>query len=230
MSNFDAGMGFAGAAGGAGVVPGTAAERPVRHTRNDVLLAAVQILDTYGLPDLSMRRLAAALDVQPSAIYWHFPNKQTLRATIADFIVDRAAPVDSTNLTWQQTVLAQATALRNALLAYRDGAEVVSSSLALGLGAAGARERIAGAIELARAQNLSIDDATAETTTMAILFLVLGQVWHEQQRAQADALGVVAADAGAKPADANAPATADVQAFEAGIALITAGLAQRVQA
>jgi hypothetical protein len=138
--------------------------------------------------------------------------------------------VDSTNLTWQQTVLAQATALRNALLAYRDGAEVVSSSLALGLGAAGARERIAGAIELARAQNLSIDDATAETTTMAILFLVLGQVWHEQQRAQADSLGVVAVDAGAKPADASAPIAADVQAFEAGIALITAGLAQRVQA
>ena len=228
MSNFDAGMGFAGAAAGSGAAG--AADRPARHTRNDVLLAAVQILDTYGLPDLSMRRLAAALDVQPSALYWHFPNKQTLLATIADFIVDRAAPVDSTNLTWQQTVLAQATALRNALLAYRDGAEVVSSSLALGLGAAGARERIAGAIELARAQNLSIDDATAETTTMAILFLVLGQVWHEQQRAQADALGVVASDASAKPADANAPAAADVQAFEAGIALITAGLAQRVQA
>lgn len=225
MSNFDAGLGFAGASADEGFA---ATGRPVRHTRNDVLMAAVKILDTYGLPDLSMRRLASALDVQPSALYWHFPNKQTLLATIADFIVDRAAPVDANGLGWQEVVLAQATALRNALLAYRDGAEVVSSSLALGLGAAGARQRIASAIDLARAQNLNISDETAEATTMAILFLVLGQVWHEQQRAQADALGVVAAEATAKPADVAAGANADTQAFEAGIALITAGLSHRV--
>lgn len=207
---------------------GGAATRPVRHTKQDVLLTAVAILDQYGLPDLSMRRLATALDVQPSALYWHFPNKQTLLATIADFIVDRAAPVDTTGLGWQEVVLAQAAALRNALLAYRDGAEVVSSSLALGLGGLGARARIAEAIALARTQNLSMDDATADATTMAILFLVLGQVWHEQQRAQADALGVAVGEAAAVPGDVTGPIGAETRAFEAGIALITAGLSHRV--
>ena len=51
---------------------------------------ALQILDEYGLPDLTMRRLAGALDVQASALYWHFPNKQTLLAELANRILARA--------------------------------------------------------------------------------------------------------------------------------------------
>src|SRR4051812_46795577 len=61
--------------------------RQARHSRDDVVEAALRILDDYGLPDLTMRRLAASLDVQPSALYWHFPNKQALLAELADRIV-----------------------------------------------------------------------------------------------------------------------------------------------
>src|ERR1700712_2518028 len=103
-----------------------------RHSRDDVANAALRILDEYGLPDLTMRRLAAALDVQPSALYWHFPNKQTLLAELADRICSRgpsAAPAGD----WMLVTTAEATRLRDALLAYRDGAEVVASTLALRL-------------------------------------------------------------------------------------------------
>src|ERR1700712_2461317 len=99
-----------------------------RHSRDDVANAALRILDEYGLPDLTMRRLAAALDVQPSALYWHFPNKQTLLAELADRIVaTRRAPEQPVDSPWQDAVRAEAGALRDALLSYRDGAEVVSS-------------------------------------------------------------------------------------------------------
>ena len=54
---------------------------------DDVVTAALDILDRQGLPDLTMRRVASALDVQASALYWHFPNKQTLLAALADRIV-----------------------------------------------------------------------------------------------------------------------------------------------
>ena len=64
----------------------TVGTRPVRHTREDVIAAALGILDQHGLGDLTMRRLGATLDVQPSALYWHFVNKQTLLASIADRI------------------------------------------------------------------------------------------------------------------------------------------------
>ena len=47
------------------------------------------MLDRYGLADLTMRRLATELGVQPSALYHHFPNKQALLAAVADEVLRR---------------------------------------------------------------------------------------------------------------------------------------------
>jgi AcrR family transcriptional regulator len=40
-------------------------------TRRQIVDAAMDILRNYGLGDLSMRRLARDLGVQPGALYWH---------------------------------------------------------------------------------------------------------------------------------------------------------------
>ncbi len=157
-----------------------------RHTRDDVARTALRILDDYGLPDLTMRRLASALDVQPSALYWHFSNKQTLLAELADRIVARAAPTDSIP-DGTARIHAEAAALRDALLAYRDGAEVVASTLALGLGSTVARDRIAAAIAAD-----GFDQDTARRAASTLLFFTLGHVSHEQQRMQYDSLGALA--------------------------------------
>ena len=53
-------------------------------TTHDIVAAGLEILDNYGLEDLSMRRLAQLLDVKASALYWHVANKQTLLAAMAD--------------------------------------------------------------------------------------------------------------------------------------------------
>ena len=154
-----------------------------RYGKSDVLAAAIRLLDEVGLPDLTMRKLAATLDVQPSALYWHYANKQSLLAEVSNTIVAFAKPV-SPATTWQETAKLEALALRDALLAFRDGAEVVSSTLALGLGADSAIKKLETAIAI---DNPALAHAAAES----ILFLVLGQVWHEQQRMQANSLGVV---------------------------------------
>src|SRR5690606_4271755 len=110
-----------------------AARHPARHDRESITTAALLLLDDVGLPDLSMRRLAAELGVQPSALYWHFASKQELLAAVADRILARieadSSPTDS------EAVLRVARSIRDALFAYRDGAEVVISTYALGLGA-----------------------------------------------------------------------------------------------
>ena len=190
-----------------------------RHTRDDVLAAAMKILDELGLPDLTMRRLAATLEVQPGALYWHFANKQTLLACIADEIIERAKGI-GVGLDWKAATRAEAESLRDALLAFRDGAEVVSSTLALGLGANQAQARLTRAVA-----GGGFDAATAETAAAAILHLILGQVWHEQQRIQADSLGVVSGTASVTPEHA-ALGLPSNQAFELGIALLLEGLEQ----
>jgi len=213
--------------------PGSGAAKAARHTREDVVVAALGILDQYGLADLTMRRLAAILDVQPSALYWHFANKQTLLASIADRIVERVRFVPQTDdeLTaasvtggqWQGATRAEAYALRDALLAFRDGAEVVSSALALGLGAALPITRLTASIRPG-----GFDRRTSGIAAAAIVHFVLGHVSHEQQRLQADSLGVVAEAASANPTSAH-PTTAGsvpqaVESFEFGISLLIAGL------
>jgi TetR/AcrR family transcriptional regulator, tetracycline repressor protein len=200
--------------------------KPGSYTRDDVVETALRILDEFGLADLSMRRLAGVLDVQPSALYWHVPNKQTLLGLVSDQIIGRAAAVNHADFNidgsfdWNAATLAEATAIRDALLAFRDGAEVVSSTLALGMGAGEALARIRAGIDA-----VCKDEDTARVAAESILFLTLGQVWHEQQRMQADSLGVVAPAISAKPEDASAKRE-DSASF--GIQLILDGLEKKL--
>jgi AcrR family transcriptional regulator len=154
-----------------------------RYSKADVLAAAMRLLDEVGLPDLTMRKLAASLDLQPSAIYWHFESKQALLADISNTIIAFSKPVAKSS-DWRLNATGEALAFRDALLAFRDGAEIVSSTLALGLGASGFYERIYASIDI---EDAKLRKAACES----IQFLVLGQVWHEQQRMQANSLGVV---------------------------------------
>ena len=148
------------------------APRP-RLTAQDVVDAAVGILQDFGMGDLSMRRVAAVLGVQASALYWHVPDKQSLLARVADRIV---AEAEETVRARRVTDLAgRAEAAEAALL--RDGADVVLSALALGLGGLGLHRLLTEAAD------------TPEDGERA-LALLLGTVSLRQQRAQAQALGV----------------------------------------
>ena len=61
----------------------------VQLRRGDVLDGAMAILDEYGLADLTMRRLATSLGVQPGALYWHFPTKEDLLLAAIDELHQR---------------------------------------------------------------------------------------------------------------------------------------------
>ncbi|MFZ2242957.1 MAG: helix-turn-helix domain-containing protein, partial [Gordonia amarae] len=101
------------------------------NTRGDILSAARGILTEHSLADLSMRRLATELGVRPNALYWHFADKQTLLAALADDILGDIAPAPEA-LPWDERLAWLATGMRAALLAVPDSAEVVSSSWASG--------------------------------------------------------------------------------------------------
>jgi AcrR family transcriptional regulator len=67
--------------------------RPV--TRDDVLVAALDLVDREGLDELSLRKLAADLDVETMSLYKRVANKEDLLAGIAGLIwgeVAAAAP------------------------------------------------------------------------------------------------------------------------------------------
>lgn len=150
---------------------------PARHDRDSVARSALALLDEVGLADLSMRRIAAGLDVQPSALYWHFASKQELLAELADRIT-ASIPRGSAD------VLATARGVRDALFAYRDGAELVLSTYALQLGSSQAQTALTEAL---RAQGAS----APEDRGAAILHFVLGHATLVQQRMHADSYGAL---------------------------------------
>ena len=80
-----------------------------------------------------------------------------------------------------------AVVLAGTVLAAVQHAEVVASTLALGLGSTLAHDRLAAAVLAG-----GFDDATAHRAATVLLHFVLGHVSHEQQRMQYDSIGVLA--------------------------------------
>ncbi|MEV6280985.1 TetR/AcrR family transcriptional regulator C-terminal domain-containing protein [Nocardia sp. NPDC051832] len=181
--------------------------------RADVVDGAIAILDQYGLADLTMRRLAGSLQVQPGALYWHFPNKQALLGAVADKILaPMEDPITATEWSGQITELAHR--LRDCLLAYRDGAELVSATYASRLTTSKGRERFVSA-----AIRAGMPRDEAELTAFTVLYYVLGHTVDEQSRMQMDSVGAL--PEGASPIDENTDPTAR---FDFGLQLFVAGV------
>lgn len=193
-----------------------------RRSKSDVVDAAMTVLDEAGLPGLSMRRIADVLDVQVSALYWHFPNKQALLAAVSSRIVGLETATPTGAVSGIDDLTAIAVALRERLLAHRDGAEVVSSSLALGLLDLAPRARL---VEAALAAGLT--DAAARLAADTLLHYVIGVTFHEQQRLHAAVVGAAHPAVDLSPARvtaSDADPSLPVDDVAGGIALIVSGI------
>lgn len=189
------------------------------HTKDDVVNTAIAILDDQGLPGLTMRRLATTLGVQQSALYWHFESKQLLLAAMAEEILRRGPePVPTGD--WDSVVTAQAEALRDSLLAYRDGAELVSTVYAFGLGATEPHRRLAAAVASAGAAA-----ADADVAATVLLQFVLGFTFSEQQHLHASSAGAIE---GTPPPGHSGSRAAEPDPFRAGVALVLDGIRTRL--
>ncbi|TPK95668.1 MULTISPECIES: TetR/AcrR family transcriptional regulator C-terminal domain-containing protein [unclassified Mesorhizobium] len=94
--------------------------------REQIVDAALDLLNEVGIDQLSTRLLAQRLKVQQPALYWHFKNKRALLDAMNEEILRRGhshqmpAPGES----WQDFVRNNARSFRGALIAFRDGARV----------------------------------------------------------------------------------------------------------
>jgi TetR/AcrR family transcriptional regulator, tetracycline repressor protein len=99
----------------------------MRHTRATVMRTALRLLNEVGLDGLTTRRLAQELDVQSPALYRHFGSKRELldhmaAAMIEDAFSHLARPGPGQD--WADWLAERGRALRESLLAHRDGARL----------------------------------------------------------------------------------------------------------
>lgn len=99
--------------------------------REEVVKAALRLLDEVGLDNLSLRKLAKELGIQAPTLYWHFKNKQDLldamhAAAMAEMNdLDGAPPAGAE---WDAWLAWMARRIRRAMLAHRDGALLASAA------------------------------------------------------------------------------------------------------
>lgn len=210
----------------------------MRHSLEDVVRRALDVLDDYGLADLSMRRLAAELGLQPSALYHHVASKQVLLALLADEVLRRGARELPADLAWDERLSQICLTLRDAMLAWRDGAELVSTVYAFGLGATAPYRDL---VLTLRDAGFDAELATAGARTL--LYVTFGHTGAAQTHLQAASAGAIDAPV-EDPAYAGHPGPADHDGdpghpgpaghggddLAAGLQLIVAGLRERLPA
>lgn len=164
----------------------TAKVKHVQLSHDIIVHTSLEILNQYGLGDVSMRRLATKLEVAPGALYWHIKNKQALIHAMAQAIAE-----DFFTRAEGAQIPQAAGLLREVVLSYRDGAEVLTA----GLSSESLKQRL-------------ITRFGEGDTAYVLVHFMIGALATEQAAVQLTELE------GTRPFDAGAQ-------FEAGVALIT---------
>jgi TetR/AcrR family transcriptional regulator, tetracycline repressor protein len=150
--------------------------RGIGLERERIVTEALGLLDEAGYAQLTLRRLAARLNVQAAALYWHFRNKQDLIDAMATRMIEREMPkFDMLKGSWRDLLRGLARANREALMRHRDGSQIFAHA---NMG----RTPVTHGLQALRAnlieQGFSQELALVSTFTM--LRFTLGCVFEEQ--------------------------------------------------
>jgi AcrR family transcriptional regulator len=103
----------------------------MKVNRDIIVQAALRLLDDTGLEDLTLRKLAQALDIQAPTLYWHFKSKDALIDEMATLVLASGGVnlvPDEPSDDWRVWVSTFGQGLRKTLLAYRDGGRMIAGT------------------------------------------------------------------------------------------------------
>jgi AcrR family transcriptional regulator len=82
-------------------------------TRDQIVLTAVELLDTEGLEGLNMRALGKRLDSAATAVYWHVKSKDNLVLLATDLVWGELTLPDLEVVDWRTAATTMATDLHS---------------------------------------------------------------------------------------------------------------------
>ncbi len=137
-----------------------------RLPREDIVAAALAILDEEGPDGLSLRALANRLESGTATLYRHFDSRADLLAAVVDRVLgDMQLRVDVVaGMSWQEACRALARALFDVLRKHRNAAPLLARQIPLGPNAMVQRER---ALALLLGHGFSPELAVGAYTTIS---------------------------------------------------------------
>jgi len=199
----------------------------VRGLHQDQIVdAALDLLDRHGLAGVTTRRLAERLGVKSPSLYWHIRDREHLLGLLSDRIVaDARWPEPSSG--WRATAEGLMREYLRCLLSHRDAARVVAGRPPMG------PNRLRGAEMLLRALlSAGLSEYEAIDAGLVLTTYVVGFALEQQAAGYADSSNLEA-DADRYPTLARlskAVPAAGWGRFEEGLRLILDGVESRLRA
>ncbi|WP_406280552.1 TetR/AcrR family transcriptional regulator [Nocardia sp. NBC_00881] len=142
--------------------------------REQIIAAAVEILDAEGLESLSMRKLGAKLGAGATSLYWYVANKEELLELVLDEFWGMVQTPEPEQASWRELLTTFAYSLRATIRAHPWMASLVGQLPSMGPNSLRLSDRLRRAF--VRAGFQGVDIYLASGTVMSF---VLGQVIPE---------------------------------------------------
>jgi AcrR family transcriptional regulator len=137
-------------------------------TREQIVKAAVDLLDTEGLEGLNMRSLGKRLGSAATAVYWHVGSKDNLIALASDQVWNEIALPDPTAVGWRTAATGMATDLHAMLTRHPWLMQAFGSFLMFGPGKARHDDHSLAIYETAGFTGARADQAMATVFTFVL--------------------------------------------------------------
>ncbi|NEA36604.1 TetR/AcrR family transcriptional regulator C-terminal domain-containing protein [Streptomyces sp. SID13031] len=138
-------------------------------TREQIVQAAVAVLDAEGVDGLNVRRLGAELGMASTAMYWHVKNKDDLVVLAGDHVWREIELPDPADLGWRAAAAAVAASTHAMISRHFWLVSTMSTHLIYGPGKARVDDHCLGIYETAGFSRQGADQAAA-----TMLMFVIG--------------------------------------------------------
>ncbi|MCW2882697.1 MAG: putative transcriptional regulator, TetR family [Sphaerisporangium sp.] len=143
-------------------------------SRDQIVRAAMELLDAEGMDALSMRKLGARLGAGATSIYWYVANKEELLELVLDEVYGQAHVPDPAVTGWRDAAAVFSYGLRRAILDHPWSVTLIGALPSLGPNALTAGTTLMNAFELAGFTGRALDYAVS-----AVISYTLGATMPE---------------------------------------------------
>ncbi|MEV3985301.1 TetR/AcrR family transcriptional regulator C-terminal domain-containing protein [Nonomuraea sp. NPDC049758] len=134
------------------------------RSREEIVRAALELLDQEGMAGLSMRKLGAKLGAGATSLYWYVANKDELLELAYDQVWAEMTVLDAEEVGWRDAASAMAYGMRAVMLRHPWSADLLGRVPALGPHALSASDRMRRIFRAAGFHGLDVDYAVAAVT------------------------------------------------------------------
>ncbi|WP_043635930.1 TetR/AcrR family transcriptional regulator [Nonomuraea candida] len=155
------------------------------RSREEIVRAAVELLNEEGLDGLSMRKLGAKLGAGATSLYWYVANKDELLELVYDEVWGEMRVPDADEVGWREAASVLAHSMRRVILDHPWAADLIGRLPALGPNALHVANEMRKMFKQAGFTGLDTDYAIATLTGFIFGMTIPEVAWnstsgHEQ--------------------------------------------------